>query len=235
MARYGPRGWSTTAEAAYTGEFENFTPRSFNYNCAPPGTPSGSQRPIQDRRKARARQRLDDALLHSSQSARAPSTARSKLFDPSASSNAFQDQMGHLPVPPPKPTDPRRMQRGPRGCMTARPSLPNSNPTMMRDLSRGDMDQLANRLQQMNTTNGENIMRALHKCDHHHNGTVSKCQFDWVLLNYFKTRVSETQLDRLVQLFGTGPSEDRVSYNEFLRFHVPGSLGRQHKMRTQLY
>jgi len=91
------------------------------------------------------------------------------------------------------------------------------NCTVARDMSRSDMDNLSQHLCVQLKRNAREINHGFKKCDKHNTGKVSRAQFRWVLQSYFHTIVSESQLDRLVQLF-TKNHDDHICYQDFLYY-----------------
>lgn len=150
LAYSRPELFETTSKAAYSGVV--ISPRNFENTYRPPRTPWASQRPFQDRRKAR--QRLEAALALS----RAheceipePGTVRPPHEPNPPLARRTTSQTARMPRPPTQGvpgTVPGQKWAAGRSLTssTRLQSRPDAEPTAARDMSRSDMDQLASRV-----------------------------------------------------------------------------------------
>jgi len=108
-------------------------------------------------------------------------------------------------------------------------------------MSRSDMDQLANYIQRQLELAGPVVYDTFGKRDLNGTGKVSSSFFMRVLANQVRIRLTQPQLERIVEVFADTCSDNMVDYREFLRYFQIGAdvekyaFKPQMRMRTRIF
>lgn len=149
------------------------------------------------------------------------------------------------PIPPPNPhlkeAFMRETQRTPTHSARPRRGDMRTNTNERREMSRSDMDQLANYIQRQLELAGPVVYDTFGKRDLNGTGKVSSSFFMRVLANQVRIRLTQPQLERIVEVFADTCSDNMVDYREFLRYFQIGAdvekyaFKPQMRMRTRIF
>jgi len=185
--------FQTSSEAALTGC--THTPRNFEFTVAPPSTPSGSQRYYQDVSKGRNASSigmLGPVARHQWHGHPMPSPPASRIQTP----RAHTARSGLRPTPP--------------STGASSTALYNLRDSEMNPLARHLRDQLHD------PSKRHQIRAAFKQADSGRTGKVTQQQLKAIINKHFQTRVSEKQIQRVMELFATNFAPGVIEYRDFL-------------------